>query len=148
MSKTISYRGVLAIGLVEQLRLKTIKGKVGYKITKFQIISNQPGAGDYKLVGKVFKKDPTGSVSPLINFSNSDLLAAAYYTSGNVVNEQASTVIVFDNEMFNQDIFISIDDQGGNTTPCNYYIELEAVNLSELETTMLTLKSLRTITSR
>ena len=39
-------------------------------------------------------------------------------------------------------------DADGNTTPANYYIELETMALSDIETTKLTLQSIRTITSR
>ena len=38
MSKTISYKGTLDIGLQDRIRLKTLKGKVGARIcakTKF-----------------------------------------------------------------------------------------------------------------
>jgi len=54
----------------------------------------------------------------------------------------------FDNEKFNQDIFIYIVDAEGGTEPANYYIELETMSLSDLESTMMTLQSLRTLASR
>ena len=55
--------------------------------------------------------------------------------------------IVFDNEKFNQDIFITITDADGNTTPGNYYIELETMALTDIEATMLTLQSIRQVMS-
>ena len=148
MSKTISYKGTLAIGEEERISLATIQGKVGYTITKFQLISTTPGAGDYEYVGKITKvKDP--NIGATINFTDADLLGVVYYKGKLSANEPASTdTIIFDNEKFNQDIFVNITDAGGGTIACNYYIELQTMDLSELETTMLTLKNLRTVTSR
>ena len=45
-------------------------------------------------------------------------------------------------------MFISITDATGNTVECNYYIELEAFPITDIEATKLTLQSIRTITSR
>ena len=148
MSRIISYKGTLAMGLEDRISLATIKGKVGYKINKFQLISTTPGAGDYEYVGKITKvSDP--NIGPVVNFTDADLLGIVYYKGKLSANEPASTdTIIFDNEKFNQDIFVNITDAGSGTIPCNYYIELETMELSELETTMLTLKNMRTVTSR
>jgi hypothetical protein len=148
MSKTISYRGTLPMGQEERISLATIQGKVGYKITKFQILSSTPGVGNHEFVAKITKvKDP--NIGPVVNFTDADLLAAIYYAENATTgNAEAPQTIIFDNEKFNQDIFINITDASGGTVECNYYFELETMNLSELETTMLTLKSLRTVTSR
>jgi|TARA_R110000823_G_C15495998_1_gene452535 hypothetical protein len=147
MSKTISYKGTLAIGQEDRISLSTIQGKVGYKITKFQIIGTTPGQANAEYVGKITKvKDP--NIGPTVKFTDSDLLAIAYYQDNEGSDKSMSKIIIFDNEMFNQDIFVNITDASGGTVPCNYYFELQTINLSELETTMLTLKSLRTVTSR
>ena len=145
--KTISYKGTLAIGQEDRISLSTIQGKVGYKITKFQIIGTTPGQANAEYVGKITKvKDP--NIGPTVKFTDSDLLAIAYYQDNEGSDKSMSKIIIFDNEMFNQDIFVNITDASGGTVPCNYYFELQTINLSELETTMLTLKSLRTVTSR
>tara|TARA_Y100001963_G_scaffold69977_1_gene97441 strand:+ start:1337 stop:1777 length:441 start_codon:yes stop_codon:yes gene_type:complete len=146
MSRTMSYKGTLAMGLEERIRLATIKGKVGYKITKFQIISTAPGTIVSELVGKITKvKDP--NIGPTIKFTDADLLAVAYVKESISTSGGMNQIIIFDNEKFNQDIFVNITDAAGETTPANYYIELEAMPLSDLQSTQLTLKSLRTITS-
>ena len=62
-------------------------------------------------------------------------------------SESSHETIVMDNTVFNQDIFITAGDPDGGTVAVNYYIELEAMELSEIETTQLTLRNLRTITS-
>jgi hypothetical protein len=147
MSKIISFRGTLPIGEQDLIRLKTNTGKTGYKINKFQIITTTPGAGNSELIGQIFKKDQTGSISGTVDFSDSNLLAMCYYQDGVSVDNAQQSTIIFDNEKFNQNIFVSITDTSGGSVPANYYIELETMALSDLESTMLTLKSLRTITS-
>ena len=148
MSKKLSYRGTLAIGQEDRIRLRTLKGKVGYKIVKFQIMSTTPGAtgtGTYEYIGKITKiKD--SNIGTVVNFTDGNLLAVIYYQdSASAGDNNDDGTVIFDNEIINQDIFVNITDASGNTTPCNYYIELEAMALTDLEATQITLKSLRTI---
>ena len=148
MSKKLSYKGQLDMGLEDRIRLRTLKGKTGYKISKFQIISKTPGVGDYEYVAKITKV-PDPNIGATISFTDADLLGIVYYKGKVSANEPANTdTIIFDNEKFNQDIFINITDAGGGTIPCNYYIELETMPLTDLETTKLTLQSIRQVTSR
>ena len=58
--------------------------------------------------------------------------------------------VIFDNAVFNQDLFIYVTDTKGaaGAAQCNYYIELETMPLSDIESTKLTLQSLRNIASR
>ena len=146
MSKTISYKGTLPMGEQERIRLKTINGKTGYKITKFQIISTTPGGGNNEFIGKITKTEDT-NIGTSVQFTDSDLLAVAYLQDHSSSANSASEVIIFDNEVVNQDMFVNITDAGGETIPCNYYLELETMSLSDLETTKLTLQSVRQIIS-
>ena len=145
--KTISYKGTIPVGEQDHIRLKTNTGKTGYKITKFQILSNTPGIGHVEFIGQVTKTDQTGSISATVDFTNSDLLAVAYYEDNANAGDGGKDTIIFDNEKFNQDIFINITDATGGTVACNYYIELETMPLSDLEATYMTLQSIRQITS-
>ena len=146
--RKISYKGQIAMGLQDKINLKTNKGKVGYKITKFQIISRTPGTtGSVEFVAKIYNKDQTGAISPVVDFTDSDLLACAFYQDRANASSNTETII-FDNKEFNQNIFITIDDAESGTIPCNYYIELETMDLSDIQTTQLTLQNLRTVTSR
>ena len=136
------------MGTQDELNVKTNKGKVGYKITKLQAISTKPGTVDHdEVLIKVFRKSQTGSIGNEVHFTDSDLLAVCMYEDNDLPAYMASNLIIFDNATFNQNIFISATDTGGGTKPVNYYIELETMALSDLESTMLTLKSLRTISS-
>ena len=147
MNKTLSYRGKLAIGVEDRIRLRTMKGKVGYKITKFQIIGTTPGLANAEYIGKITKvTDP--NIGPAVDFTNSDLLACVYLQDNVSTAVSTSETIIFDNEMVNQDIFVNITDASTGTVPCNYYIELETMDLDDIESTMLTLKSLRDIASQ
>ena len=146
MSRKISYRGKIDMGLQDRISLATIKGKVGYKITDFKLISTTPGAGNHEYIGQIFSDDMTGSIGPVVDFTNSKLLAVSYYTdNSSSAGNPPGDIIIFDNSITNQDIFVNITDATGNTTPCNYYIELERMTLSDIQATELTLKNLRTI---
>jgi hypothetical protein len=147
MSKKLSYRGTLAMGTEEKIRLKTIKGKIGYKITKFDMLTTTPGTGNVEMVGKITKV-PDPNIGPTVQFTDLDMLAVNYLRDGTTNERPYTQVIIFDNEITNQNIFVNIDDAGGATTACNYLIELEAFSISDLEATQLTLKNIRTITSR
>jgi len=146
MSKKLSYRGILPMGNEDRIRLRTIQGKVGYKITKFQIVSSTPGIGIQEFVAKITKV-PDPNIGPVLNFTDADLLATTVQSthSGNML---LTETVIFDNEITNQDIYVNITDGAGGTVQCNYFIELEVMKLSDLEATQLTLKSLRTVTSR
>ena len=142
MSKTLSFRGQLPIGLQDQIRLKTLKGKTGYKITKFQIIGNAPGTAEVEAIVQVFKSLPTAA-SSLINFSDMDLLAAAEHREFAAAEDMSSPqVIIFDREVFNQNIYVTYKAAAG-TMSMNFYLELEQIKLNDNESTMATLQSIR-----
>jgi len=148
MSKTISYKGRIPIGQQQKINLKTINGKTAYQITKFQAIAGRPGVDAGELVVKVYRKSQLNNVDPEVNFDDNNLLAVSFYKSHSNNVYAVSDTIIFDNAMFNQDIFVTMDDAEGGTDPGNYYIELEAVSINDIAATQLTLKSLRTIASQ
>ena len=53
---------------------------------------------------------------------------------------------VFDKEIFNQDIYLTHDENLGSLA-VNYYIELEQVKLDLNENTVATLKDIRNVTA-
>ena len=146
MSKKISYKGKLNDGLQDKIQLATLNGKTGYRIVKFQIISPSPGTNTCELLAKVFTKDQTGRITNTVDFTNSELLATAYFSIASTTYTTGGTII-FDNEITNQDIYVTATDNSGNTIATNYFLELEKVDLSDLQATQLTLKNIRTITS-
>ena len=138
---------MLAPGTQEKIRLRTLKGKKGYKITKFQLISNLPGSTAYEYVAKITKVEEPSIVAD-VNFTDSKLMAVVYL-KGSFQSTQAPTTerIIFDNEITNQNMFINISDAAAGSTACNYYIELEVVELSDIQATELTLRNIRQVVS-
>ena len=140
---TITYRGQLPVGEEAELKLSTNNGLTGYKIKKFQIISSAPGTGNHEYVGKVrLTKDP--NIDATVNFNDPSLIAVNYLTdNSSSAGNPPGDIIIFDSEVFNQDVFINITDATGNTIPCNYYLELEKMKLDLNASTISTLKNIR-----
>ena len=140
-----TFRGLLADGGQDRIRLQTIKGKVGYRIVKFQIVTKSPGLAGYENIVQIWKSEissvPTASAP--IDFSDSDLLAVALTMSSDSQGYGPFTpATIFDNEIFNQDIYITNTDNFSNIA-CNYYLELEVIPLDDAGAEYTTLKDMR-----
>lgn len=139
-----SFRGLIADGGQEQIRLSTNNGLTGYKINKFEIMPARPGSSgsDSESVVKVYTVEQD-SVDGSVNFTDPLLLAAAAIgNSASLTIYNSTLVSIFDNMVFNQDIFLTHVDKNGSED-INYYLELEQVKLSENEATVATLKDMR-----
>ena len=145
MSRTISYRGLLADGEQETIALGTINGMKGYRIVKFDLMPNEPGGSTQESVVKIYKTEQTGTPDALIDFSDNRLIGAAFMALSDSHVYPVKDIVVFDNEKFNQDIYITHQNTGGTTTPINYYIELEQMSLDLSEQTVATLKDIRNV---
>jgi len=140
-NRILSYRGLLADGGQDRILLSTIKGEKGYRIIKLQAFSENPGSGSSEICIKVYKTEQT-SITNNVNFSDNRLLAVATFEDDNTLGNTAAENVIFDNEIFNQDIFItSIDTLSSNKG--NYYLELEVIMLNESEAMVATLKDIR-----
>ena len=147
MSKKLSFKGSIIPAADEQrIKLATLDGKTGYRITKFQIISSTPGVGNEENICQIHTRREGPSAT--VDFTNDSLMAVCFTSNVNAVTSGYHETIIFDNKVVNQDIFISGTDAAGGTVPFNYYIETETVALSDLQSTQLTLKNLRNIASR
>jgi len=138
-----SFRGRLGNGEQVTIPLSTNDGRTGYKITKFQTMMMDWGSITVESVTKIFM-EKQDVVTATIDFSKTEVLGAsvfAYNSSGNLSGD-ASTII-FDNEVFNQDIFITQANVGGSVTDINYYLELEQFTLASDEATVATLKDIK-----
>jgi len=138
-----TFRGLLADAGQDRIRLQTIKGKVGYRIVKFEIIAYQPFFKDQEDIVKIYKSEQS-TVTDEVDFTDSNLLAVAIMTNDNTpaaafMFEQH---VIFDSEIFNQDIYVTHRDQDSGE-PCNYYIELEVIPLDDAGAEYTTLKDLR-----
>jgi len=137
-----TFRGMLADNGQDRIRLSTIKGKVGYRIVKFQVVGHDPQAKSSESVLKIYKTEQT-TPDGLIDFTDSDLLGMGIFKNYLGVDYQIISTILFDTEMFNQDIYITHTDEAGTTQPCNYYLELEVIPLDDAGAEYTTLKDMR-----
>ena len=139
-----TFRGILEDGEQQRIRLSTKKGKIGYQIVNFQIFPSQPGTNDTEAVVQIFKIKqatvPTGSAT--VNFSDGNLLGAALYQDGNQVQYNDSVLIIFEQEIFNHDIYVTHTNQEASSAT-NYYIELETINMSDNAAAVATLRDIR-----
>ena len=140
---TKSFRGMMQPDSIDTINLATNNGSTGYKIVKFEVIAEKPAGLSPEAVVQIWKIPQTGSASFDIDFSNQTLLAAVFYENSNSVADFGGKAIIFDNEKFNQDIYITCASTEG---AINYYIELEQFKLSLDENTVATLKDIRNIT--
>jgi len=134
-----TFRGLLSDDGQDRIRLGTIKGKVGYRIIKFQVMPTTDALIETTM--KIYKTSQSTITSDM-DFSDNTLLAAAFYaqTAGVDANKE---VIIFDREIFNQDIYISLKAHS-DAGQLNYYIELEVIPLDDAAAEYETIKDLRT----
>jgi len=135
-----SFRGKLADGGQDTIRLSTNKGQIGYKIKKFQVI----GPDSHENIEATIKiyKYKQDTFNDDINLNDPTLLAVIVYIFPQHSSNTAADTIIFDNAIFNQDIFITQSGHGYQTA-LNYYIELEQVKLNVDEAAVATLKDMR-----
>jgi len=145
-----TFRGLMADGGQDTINLHTNDGKTGYRIVKFEIFPNEPGEQSTENTVKIYKVEQPeiGSSTPpvfadnTVDFSDSTLLAVAYYQDEPNTAYPSALNVVFDTEIFNQDIYITAVDTSGSQF-INYYFELEQVPLDLNEATVATLQSIR-----
>ena len=139
-----SFRGLIADGSIDTITLHTNTGSTGYRIVKFELMPEEMGGTSNEHTVQVFKI-PQTTASAKIDFSDNTLVAAATVNnSTNATTGPPMVTVIFDNEIFNQDIFVTHIDNA-NANPVNYYIELEQVKLALDENTVATLKDIRNI---
>ena len=139
-----TFRGQLtdsSPGNQQRIRLQTIKGKMGYKIIKFQLFGDEPGEQHTESTVKIYKKEQT-TINNNVNFGDSDLLGAAYLAESDVHSNGFTSVTIFDNEIVNQDIYLTHQDTLA-AREINYYIELEVIPLDDAGAEYTTLKDMR-----
>jgi hypothetical protein len=137
MAEKLSYRGLLADGAQDTILLSTRKGEAGYRITKFQLIPQSPG-NNIDSVVKIWKTEPDAA-SSTIDFSDNRLLAVAWNYNDTY---ETQNIIMFDNQVFNQDIYIQ-HHEDKSAGSINYYFELERIKLSEHDAMVATITNIR-----
>ena len=139
-----TFRGLIADNTQDTIVLHTNDGSMGYRIVNFHIMGPDPNESLESCV-KIYKVTQTASGGPgvtaTIDFSDNTLLAAGIM-AGTTDRSIQEEVIIFDREIFNQDIYVT--SKGESFTPnMNYYLELEQIKLDLSESTVATLKDIR-----
>jgi len=140
-----TFRGKIGSGGLHTISLHTTSGSVGYRIIKLRIVQQSPGTIDNEGLIQVWKVNPgTGVAIRTINFSDPTLLGISLWTGDDSGEKGTYTFTsIFDQEIFNQDIYVTYYDVRTTNDPMNYYLELELMKLNENENTVATLKDIR-----
>ena len=142
--KVHSFRGLLSDGGQDEINLERSNVTLAYRITKFEIMPQQPGAVDYESGIMVWREDQ-GTISTAaldIDFSDPDLLAAGYIILATVPTQgNNSGITIFDNILFSRNIFVTHTniEGSGAAGKVNYYVELEEVPVGAATLTQLKL---------
>ena len=129
-------------GDIDTVPLQTNNGLTGYRIVKFQVMTEKVSTASVEHTLQIFKV-PQTVASATVNFSDNTLLGVAITMSrSDAYNAPIIQDIIFDGETFNQDIYITHIDNLSSQS-CNYYIELEKRDLALDEATVATLKDIR-----
>ena len=140
-----TFRGILADGGQDRIRLSTTQGKTGYRIVKFELMPKLPGTVAAEHVIQIFKTEQSSvpTTNPTVDFTNSDLLGVAVVgNSTNATQYSPIGAIIFDDEIFNQDVYVT-HTEANASEECNYYLELEVILLSDMAAEYTTIKDLR-----
>ena len=135
-----TFRGQLLDGDQDTISLHTNTGSTGYRIVNFRIFA-QDWDSNEEFAMKIYKVEQT-SINAQFNFDDQTLLGAAYLEN-NAAIDNFSESVIFDKDIFNQDIFITLKTTQSASRACNYYIELEQVALDLNENTVATLQDIR-----
>ena len=135
-----SYRGLIADDTIHTIPLHTNDGKTGYRIKKLQVMPESDNS--IEAILKIFTI-PQTATSKTIDFTDNTLLGAVYFSmhhsSGSYPEDQT---VVFDNMVFNQDIYITLKC-ANDIAPLNYYVELEQISLTDDQALVAIVKNLR-----
>jgi len=138
-----SFRGLIPDNTQDVINLHTNNGSTGYRIVKFELYPHEPGTASQESVVCIWKVKQTLPVLTTVDFGDNTMLASGYLLNHLTATDNPAYMdVVFDNEIFNQDIYITHNDVKGSEQ-VNYYIELEQIKLDLSEQTVATLKDIR-----
>jgi hypothetical protein len=141
MSKIKTFRGMLANETQERIHISGGEHDIGYRIHKFVIMPNQP-KNDYEVTAKIYANKQALPLvhADQVNFNEDNLLAAAFTGLASGAYAGAK-IVIFDNQVFNQDIFIQCLDSAGSPQSVNYYLELEEIKMPKNEQAVVNFKA-------
>jgi len=126
-----TFRGLLADDTQDKIHITGVESGKGFRIVKFEILPATPGDANAEMCVKIYKTEQS-SIDDNIDFGDSSLLGAAIYAASSSTSYQFTPMsVIFDNEVFNQDIYVTQKDTQNGA--CNYFIELEEIKMSDAE---------------
>ena len=139
-----TFRGKIADATIDPITLHTNNGAIGYRIKKFQLFPSDPTADNENIV-QIYSISQGTTTGTAVDFSDQTLLGVAMWSNSSTSYLYSDDgIVIFDNMIFNQDIYITHMDIAGSQAN-NYYIELEQIKLDLNENTIATLKDIRNI---
>ena len=126
--KMHSFRGLLADGGQDKIRIQGATGEIAWRITKFQLMHDEPGEQHVESTVKVYREEQT-TINNNINFGDDELLGASYLAESDNHENAVSITTIFDNALFSRNIYVTHQDTLASRA-INYYIELEEVKVS------------------
>jgi len=138
-----TFRGLIADGAQDTISLHTNNGSLGYRVVKFEMMTNNPGTDTMEGTVKIYKVKQT-TIDGTVDFSDNRLLGAGEYHINENTAYPMKLNVFFDQEVFNQDIYVTWKDNLTGVS-INYYIELEQIKLDLSESIVATLKDIRNL---
>ena len=134
MSKIKTFRGKLIDHTMDRISLQGGESDIGYRLVKFQVMGKDENQ-DYETTIQIFKTKPefTTTKTQQVDFTDDTLLAACFYNDSTSGGEEAAQTIMFDKEVINQDLYITMDGSQTSNATINYYLEFEEVKMSNGE---------------
>jgi hypothetical protein len=111
----------------------------GYRVVKLELISVSESA-DISPIVKLYTTKQS-SVNQTIDFTESGLIGAAIYRQDSGNNYPVPYTVIFDKEVFNQDIYITYKDNETSGASVNYYLELEQITMTRGEEAVVNFKA-------
>lgn len=136
-----SFRGQLADGGIDTIRIATNNGLTGYKVHKFELFPSQPGAQPQESTVKIFTV-PQTTATATVDFDKEQLLVAAYMGINDTAYYGPDIVTIFDNTVVNQNLTITHVETRGSIA-INYHLELEQIKLGTDQAAVATLTDMR-----
>jgi len=143
--KVHSFRGLLVDGGQDEINIEGSVGSIAWRIVKLELFPYQygQGANEQESVVKIYREEQS-SVDRLADFNDGELLAAAALNQDSSSEALPSILTVtFDNTLFVRNLWVTHENGHGDSTPCNYYIELEEVTVSAAGKAQLALAAAR-----
>jgi hypothetical protein len=140
MSKMKSFRGQLVHAEQDTIHLSGGDADTGYRLKKFQLMDANPATASNEFIVKIYSVKQT-SVDGSVDFSDDTLLAAGFAVGNTDTRFDVLQNVIFDEEIFNQDIYITCFDNEGNNGACNYYFELEEIKMTNSQAAVVNYKA-------